>query len=330
MYQPQAYAAALALMIGSMICWGSWANAMKFTRTWPFQLFYWDYVIGVVAASAVWGLTLGSQGSDGLPMIKDLLLADSRHLLYAFWGGAIFNVANLLLVAAIEIAGMATAFPIGIGLALVVGVLLNYVVSPKGNLLFLVPGVILVVLAILLDAQAYRLRELTEKRTSQRGILISIACGILMGLFYPFVAKATSGDRALGPYAVGFIFSLGTAASALIVNSLLMIRPLTGSGRVHMVGYRKAPLRWHAWGWFGGAVWCTGMVLNFVASRANIVGPAVSYAIGQGATMVSAIWGVFVWREFAEAPSTAKRILPYMFLCFAGGLILIAVAPLFP
>jgi glucose uptake protein len=85
-------------------------------------------------------------------------------------------------------------------------------------------------------------------------------------------------------------------------------------------------------GMLGGAIWCTGLVFNFIASHAQIVGPAVSYAIGQGATMVSAIWGVFVWREFASAPADAKRVLPYMFLCFAAelaGLGTIAVAPLF-
>src|SRR6266478_4089081 len=169
MYQPQAYGVALFLMIGSMICWGSWANTMKFTRNWPFQLFYWDYVIGVLATTVLWGVTLGSHGIVGMPFFEDIQQADSRHWLYAITGGAIFNVANLLLVAAIEIAGMATAFPIGIGLALVVGVVLNYAISPKGDPLLLFGGVLLVVLAIVLNAIAYRRREAQHDALSSRG-----------------------------------------------------------------------------------------------------------------------------------------------------------------
>src|SRR5882724_186977 len=329
MYQPQAYGVALFLMIGSMICWGSWANTMKFTRNWPFQLFYWDYVIGVLATTVLWGVTLGSHGIVGMPFFEDIQQADSRHWLYAITGGAIFNVANLLLVAAIEIAGMATAFPIGIGLALVVGVVLNYILSPKGSLLLLIPGVLFVIAAILLDARAYSLRESTQSKTSRKGIWISIACGILMGLFYPFVAKAATGEHSLGPYAVTFVFSLGAALSALVMNTILMARPITGSEPVKFSGYFSARPVWHLMGLLGGAIWCTGLVFNFMASHSRIVGPAVSYAIGQGATMVSAIWGVFVWHEFATAPTSAKKILPYMFFCFVVGLAMIAIAPLF-
>src|SRR5215813_9138908 len=200
MYQPEAYGIALLFMIGSMMCWGSWANTMKLTPGWPFQLFYWDYVLGVFGGSLFWGLTLGTFGDSGRPFLQDLLQADSRHLLLALAGGAIFNVANLLLVAAIEIAGLAIAFPIGIGLALVVGALLNYAISPQGNPLLLFGGVLFVVLAIIVDAMAYRRRETTQQKLSARGIQISLACGVLMGTFYPLVAKAISGEGSLGPY----------------------------------------------------------------------------------------------------------------------------------
>src|SRR5205807_8865080 len=158
---------------------------------------------------------------------------------------------------------------------------------------------------------------------------IGIACVVLMGTFYPLVTEATTGPAFLGPYAVAFFFAIGTALCALPVNYLLMKRPLTGAAPVNMTQYFKAKPVWHFWGVVGGLIWCTGMVFNFVASHAQMVGPAVSYAIGQGATMISAIWGVYVWREFSSAPERAKRILPYMFLCFAAGLGMIAVAPLF-
>ena len=328
MYQPEAYFAALLFMLVSMICWGSWANTMKLTPGYAFQLFYWDYIIGVVAATLVWGFTLGSGGSSGLPFLKDIHQTNSPHILYALAGGAVFNIANLLLVAAIDLAGMAVAFPVGIGLALVVGVLLNYALAPKGNPLLLFCGVALVMLAIVLDALAYRRREVERRAVSARGIQISVACGILMGTFYPLVTKAVTGNNALGPYAVALFFALGTALCAIPVNYLFMRKPLTGTPPVPMTGYFQANSRWHLWGIIGGMIWCTGAVFNFVASHAQIVGPAISYAIGQGATMISAIWGVFIWKEFAKAPASSRKLIPLMFLFFILGLGAIAIAPI--
>jgi glucose uptake protein len=242
----------------------------------------------------------------------------------------VFNVANLLLVAAIDIAGLAVAFPIGIGLALVVGVLLNYFISPQGSPLLLFGGVLLVVLAIVVDALAYRRRETIRKTPSTRGIQISLACGVLMGVFYPLVAKAITGNHALGPYTVAFFFAIGTALCAVPVNYFFMRKPLTGGQSVSMADYWKGRAAWHWWGILGGMIWCTGAVLNFVASHAHVIGPAISYAIGQGATMVSAIWGVFIWKEFASAPPSAKKLIPLMFIFFVVGLGAVAVAPVFP
>ena len=152
MYQPETYGVALLFMVASMLCWGSWANTMKLTPGWPFQLFYWDYVCGIIVASLIWGLTLGSTGASQLSFLNNIRSADAEHIIFALLGGAIFNIANLLLVAAIEIAGLAVAFPIGIGWALVEGVLLNYFIAPQGSQLLLFGGVSLVVVAIVLDA----------------------------------------------------------------------------------------------------------------------------------------------------------------------------------
>jgi glucose uptake protein len=329
MYQPEAYSAALSFMIISMICWGSWANTMKLTAGYAFQLFYWDYIIGILLGSLLWGLTLGSLGGGELSFVANIQHTDSRHILFALAGGAVFNVANLLLVAAIDIAGLAVAFPVGIGLALVVGVLLNYAIAPKGNPALLFTGLVLVVLAIVLDALAYRRRETEHRELSARGIWISIGCGILMGIFYPLVTKAVTGENALGPYSVAFFFALGTALCAIPFNYLLMKKPLTHAAAVNMSGYAQARLAWHVWGLVGGVIWCTGAVFNFVASHAQIVGPAISYAIGQGATMVSAVWGVFVWKEFKSAPNASRRLIAPMFFFFLAGLGLIAIAPIF-
>ncbi len=328
MYQPEVYWVSLLFMLASMLCWGSWANTMKLTPGYGFQLFYWDYVVGVMLGSLCWGLTLGNWGGGSLSFVASVHQADMHHILLAIAGGLVFNIANLLLVAAIEIAGLAVAFPVGIGLALVVGVLLNYAIAPKGQPLLLFGGMALVILAIALNALAYFRREGQRRSGGARGIWISIACGILMGIFYPLVAKALQGSASLGPYTAVFFFALGIAACAIPLNYLFMKRPITGAPPVNMSQYFQARSSWHLWGGLGGLIWCTGMVFNIVASHAQIVGPAVSYAIGQGATMVSALWGVFIWKEFAQAPADSRKLIPAMFFFFLLGLGLIAVAPM--
>jgi glucose uptake protein len=159
--------------------------------------------------------------------------------------------------------------------------------------------------------------------------VISLLSGLLMGSFYPFVARSMSGPHPPGPYAVSFVFVVGVGFCAIPVNYLLMRKPLDAQPPVTMSGFSKASFRWHIWGTIGGIIWCTGAVFNFVASRAHIVGPAVSYSIGQGATMISACWGVFAWREFSSASARAKRYLFWMFVLFLAGLTLVALAPIF-
>ncbi len=319
-------------MLLSMFCWGSWANTLKLTPGYRFQLFYWDYTIGLALAAMLLGLTFGSHGADGPSFLADMAQTPLSLIELAAAGGAIFNIANLLLVAAIDVAGLAVAFPVGIGLALVVGSISSYLVNPKANPLLLFGGVALVAVAIVLDAAAYRRREAEAKAATTRGIVLSLVAGVLMGSFYPLVARAMSGDHGKpgpGPYAVAMFFALGVLISTVPANLLLMAKPLDGKPPVGMAGYWNAPNRWHLAGTLGGGIWCVGAVANFVASGAHLVGPAVSYSIGQGATMVSACWGVFVWREFAGAPRSAKILLLFMFIFFALGLGAVALAPLF-
>jgi glucose uptake protein len=332
MFLPATYEAALFLMLLSMLCWGSWANTLKLCAGYRFQLFYWDYAIGVLLGALVLGLTFGSHGATGTPYLSDIVQTPVESMKMAALGGVIFNIANLLLVAAIDIAGLAVAFPVGIGLALVVGSVWSYLVNPKANPILLFGGVALVVVAIVLDAAAYRAREQRAKAASMRGILLSLIAGVLMGSFYPLVARAMQGERGNpgpGPYAIATFFAVGVLLSTVPANWLLMWKPLDRKPRVHGSDYWVALWRWHFAGILGGMIWCAGAVANFLGSGAHKVGPAVSYSIGQGATMISACWGVFVWHEFAGAPPIAKRYLVLMFVFFVVGLAAIAVAPLY-
>jgi glucose uptake protein len=257
--------------------------------------------------------------------LNNLASADGRNILYALVGGIIFNVGNLLLVAAIETAGLAVAFPIGIGLALVIGAVLNYLVTPKGNPLLLFGGIALVCLAIVFDALAYRGISKDTKVTA-KGIVLSVLAGIGIGLFYPMIAKAISAGNHLGPYTVFFMFAVGILLCTIPVNYALMRRPISGAP-VALSDYWAGAGKLHVWGILGGLIWGVGTNFNFVASYAPIVGPAASYALGQGATMISAFWGVFVWKEFRGAGSQARRYLALMFILFIAGLTLIALAP---
>ena len=322
MFEPKTYAVQLALMITSMCCWGSWANTLKLTPGWRFQSFYWDYVVGLFLASLAFGTVLGGGAEFWHGLTTPSLLAIG----YALLAGIIFNAANQLLVAAIDLAGLAVAFPIGIGLALVIGVLLNYLLAPAANPFLLFGGVMLVAIAIVVDAMAYRKREHDSGTVSKRGILISLLCGVLMGVFYPFLTRAMQGDGALGAYTVVPYFAIGVALCALPLNYWLMKRPFTGTP-VEFANYTEAKPVWHLWGALGGLIWCAGLSANLISSRAQMVGPAVSYAIGQGATMISAAWGVFIWREFRNAPKIVNVLLPLMFALFIVGLGLIALAP---
>ncbi len=326
MFIPQVYAVALAMMILSMICWGSWANTQKATGAWRFELFYWDYVWGILILSLLAGLTLGRTDPAGADsFLNNLRSTDSSHLMLALAGGVIFNIGNILLVAAIAIAGLAVAFPIGVGLALVIGAVLNYVVAPKGNPLLLFGGIAMVCVAIVLDALAYR-KLAKDVKVTTKGIVVSLLSGVLIGVFYPLVAKALQGEGHLVPYTVFFVFALGILACTIPANLIFMRRPVVGAP-VAVAEYFRGTGALHFWGILGGAIWGVGTVSNFVASYAQMVGPAASYALGQGATMVSAIWGVFVWKEFAGAGRDAKRLLVLMFAFFIAGLACIALAP---
>jgi glucose uptake protein len=332
MFLPETYQAALLLMLLSMLCWGSWANTLKLCPGYRFQLFYWDYALGVLLGALLLGCTLGSQGPTGNPFLTDLVESPPSSMLTAALGGVVFNVANLLLVAAIDVAGLAVAFPIGIGLALIVGSVSSYVLSPKANPILLFSGVVLVTIAIILDAAAYRQREKSATAAPTRGIVLSLIAGLLMGSFYPLLAQAMRGVRGNpgpGPYAVATFFAVGVLISTFPANLALMLKPLDGKPPVKIAGYWDALWRWHLAGILGGMIWCLGAVANFLGSGTHKVGPAVSYSIGQGATMVSACWGIFVWNEFAGAPARARNLLILMFLFFLLGLGLISLAPLY-
>jgi glucose uptake protein len=322
------YAVAIFLCFVTMLCWGSWANTQKLAgKEWRFQLYYWDYAMGVLLLAFVLAVTMGNLGTVGRGFYSDLSQASGSSLGLAFLGGVIFNLSNILLVAAIDIAGMAVAFPIGVGLALVLGVATNYLATPIGNPVILFFGVAFVVIAIIVDALAYRRLMSRDIAAPSRGILISVVAGLLMGFFYRFVAASMASDFAnpepgkLTPYTAVVLFSIGLFVSNLLWNSIAMARPFVGDPVPASDYFRNGNLRLHSIGVLGGVIWSMGMAFSIIASGA--AGFAVSYGLGQGATMIAALWGVFIWREFKGAPAGTGRLLVSMFVCYAVGLAMI-------
>jgi glucose uptake protein len=315
-------------MLVSMLCWGSWANTQKIDKAWRFELYYWDYMWGILLCCIFFGLTMGrTDPSAPESFFHNLGRASPRALMEAFFGGMVFNLGNLLLVAAISTAGMAVAFPVGAGLALVIGAILNYVVAPAGDPLFLFGGVLLICAAIAANALAYRGLSKGTK-TSAKGIVLSLLCGVVVGLFYPFVAKALIGKGHLGPYTVFFVFTLGAVASNFPLNYAFMRHPVSGP-RLAVGDYFRGKLSAHAWGVMGGLIWGIGTICSFAAASTPKVGPATSFSLGEGNTMISAIWGIFVWKEFKGAGISVKRLLALMFVLFVLGLVSISLAPVF-
>lgn len=315
----------------TMLGWGSWANTQKLAGKdkWPFALYYWDYAIGVVLLAVLLCLTLGSFGSAGEPVLPNLTAAKGEHLWRAFASGALFNVSNILLVVAIDAAGMSVAFPVGVGLALVIGTVTSYFQSPKGNATLLFAGVAMVVLAMIFSALAYSKLPREGDRGWKRGVVYAVIAGCLMGSFYPQLVSTVSAafhsapieKGMLTPYSALLLFSAGLAASNIAVNTIFM-----RSAGVTYAQYCGGRFGLHLLGVAGGMIWMLALSLNILAS--GIAGPAISYALGQGATLVAAIWGVAIWREFRTAPAQATPFIVLMFLGYAAGLALIGLATL--
>ncbi len=332
MFIVENYTTAVFLCIITMLCWGSWGNTQKLAgKTWRYELFYWDYVIGIVVLSLVFAFTLGSMGDEGRSFVDDIRQADTRNIGSAFLGGIIFNAANILLSTAIAIAGMAVAFPVGIGIALVLGVIVNYMGSQKGDPVLLFTGVALIMFAIALNAVAYRKTTSgNSQQISTKGLVTSVIAGVLMSFFYRFIASTMDlenfRDPAPGlmtPYTAVVVFSFGILVSNFVFNTILLRKPISGPPASYRE-YFRGGFGTHMVGVLGGIIWGIGNSLNLIA--AGKAGAAISYGLGQGATLVAALWGVFIWKEFRNAPKGVDLMIGIMLVLFLAGIITIIVA----
>ena len=323
MFVPSTFAVALLMTVLSTVCWGSFANTFKGTRNYRFELYYWDYALGIFGVAVALAFTMGSYKGGPTAFVANVRSADDLNLLYAAVGGFIFNIANVLLVAGIEIVGLAVAFPISIGIALVEGVVLSYALQPRGNAVLLSAGVAMAVVAVVLVGKSYGALRSGAAAVSRKGVVVCVVSGLLMGIFAPFVTRAMTHGHTLTPYTTAVFLTGGALVCCFFFNTMLMGKPIVGSP-VAAGDYFRAPAGYHALGLLGGAIWGLGTVLNFVA--ASLVGVAISYAIGQASPMVACLWGVFAWKEFKGANRRAKGYLAAMVVSYGMALMLIARA----
>ena len=331
MFIVQSYPLAIFFCFVTMLCWGSWGNTQKLAaKTWRYELFYWDYVIGLLLFSLLSAFTLGSFGTEGRSFLDDLMQADGRNLFSAFLGGVVFNASNILLAAAVALCGMSVAFPVGVGLALVLGVLINYFGAAKGDPLFIFLGVALIAAAIVMNGLAYRMARTGKRKLTAKGLLISVAAGTIMAFFYRFVASSMDLDSftapaagKMTPYTAVVVFATGVFVSNFLFNTIAMKCPVEGTP-VRPSEYFGGTFRTHLVGMLGGAIWCLGESFSMIAS--GKAGAAISYGLGQGATLVSALWGILIWKEIRGAPGASVLCNAGMFVLFLAGLGLLIYA----
>ena len=328
----QNYTLAVLLCTLAMICWGSWQNTQNLIgKGWRFELFYWDYSIGIVVFALIMAFSFGSFGNQGRSFLSDLAQADTKNLLSSAIGGFIWNIGTLLLVASISIAGMSVAFPIGGGIGWTLGILINYIGNPEGDPLFLFGGTAVIIVAIILSMQSYRKLADQQKKPSFKGIALALLAGLCIAFFYRFVASSMAKDFTaeeagkISSYTAVVFFSLGALVSTIIVNPLFMAKPVQGNP-VKISEWFKGGSKAHLLGILGGFIWCLGNSVSFMSVGA--ASPAISYGLSNAAPVVAAIWGIFVWKEFKDAPKGTNVLLSFMFLCYLVGLGLIVYARL--
>ena len=329
------YTLAVVFCFITMLCWGSWGNTQKLAaKSWRYELFYWDYVIGMVLFSLLLAFTAGSIGTDGRPFLQDIAQADWASIGWVLLGAVVFNVSNILLSASTSIAGLAVAFPLGVGIALVMGVLNNLLLHPvegqNTGLLWL--GVALVVVAVICNgiASGKVSNEQRDPRQNRKGIILAVLAGLIMSFFSALVYNGVDladfhhpATGKLTPYTAMVIFALGVFLSNFVVNTIVMKKPFVGEP-VTYKQYFAGNFKTHLVGMLGGTIWALGTSLNYIS--AGEAGAAVSYALGQGAPMIAAIWGVFIWKEFKGAGKSVYGLLGLMFGLFIAGLGCIVIA----
>jgi glucose uptake protein len=345
MILPQSNSLVLILMIASMLLLGAWASLFKAAGKWRFELFYFDFAFGLLLAAIIFSFTFGDLGYDGFTFMDDLQHAGKHQWVYCFLSGIIFNIGNMLMLASVSVAGLAIAFPMTMGVAVIVASLVGLGGKPPGNALLIVLGCGLVLTSVVMNAVAYRIigRERHEKlaraglaKSTRRpnpvkGIVLAVVGGLLIAAMSGLLIKARDPDVGLGPYTAAAIFSLGMFLSSLVLNVFLMNLPVEGEP-LEFSAYFKGRASQHLFGVVGGVLWYTGTLAALVSTSVPPrmqPGPLESFLLAQGAPIIAALLGIIVWKELKGGDIRLKVLGALMIILFVCGLAMIGLAPVY-
>lgn len=337
MILPGNYITTLILLILGMVCLGSWAVTFKSSSAkWRFELYYFDFGVGVFIAATIIALTFGSFGFDGFSFTDDLRLAGKKQDMFGLAAGALFNFGNMFLVAALSMAEMSVVFPISMGFALVVSALLTRLVAPAGSRVYLFLGVAVVIVAIVIAVMALRQQaaarllesmragksKSTKKVVSWKAVIVCLISGFFIGTFFPLVVLGRAGENGLGPYSMGWLFAFGVMGTTFVFNLFFMNLPIQGQP-VDIAAFFRARFTMHLKGLLGGVLWYIALITSLVAARAEghaQVQPFLVYGLGQLAIVIAALWGILRWKEFSDADSRVKIEIALMFVLLIAGI----------
>ena len=285
MILPASQAATLALLIISLICWGSWANTLKLAGKWRFELYYYDFALGFAVLAVAAAFTGGLMNSGELTFQDNFLITSYRSMAYVMAAGAIFNLGNMLLAATVAVAGMALAFTVTFATALVVATAWSLIFETSGGLLLSLGGAALLMAALVIGAAAYSTyliarseaakteaakKQAANKGTSQpitrtrhakssrpRGVALAVALGVAggipLGLFRPLLDLGSQGDGGVAPYGAALMFAAGILVSTAVLVPFFFNFPVAGEP-LGLAEYFKGTGKQHLLGFLGGVI----------------------------------------------------------------------------
>jgi len=348
MILPTTASAVWILAIVSLLCLGSWANTLKLAGKWRFEYFYFDFVLGILLFGGVAALTLGSGRPQELTFQDNLMLSGYRKMAWAVGSGVMLNLGTLLLLAAMTIAGMSVAFPLALGVALVIGAIWDYVSATQANTPLTFIGVALLLAAVIIAGLSYVVRLRAERNAAQKAltpdprtkskgakpasptlvIILSVVGGIVLTMFPRVLGEAIDGDNGLAPYSALVLLSIAALLSSPFFVLFFTTFPVASTAGMPS-GYLAGSKKQHLLGLAGGALWGAGMLTGLMAAGApQEAQPSalIGYALNNAALLVAAAWGLLAWRETRGGGERVRVLTAGMMVLFLAGLGLVAYA----
>jgi glucose uptake protein len=359
MYFPASHSTSLLIVILAAICWGSWANMQKLARPRRYELYSFDFILGLLAVSAAAAYTFGSWNAAELTFQENLLVTGYRNMAWAVGAGMVFSIGYSFLAAAVSVSGLAVAFPISMGVALVVGAGWDFTTGIQKGALLAMSGSLLVLIAVAVVGYAYgshvdhllaaikqpafrpdpRARPAGPKPvrppsaaqarpgaaqarpSAAQTIVLGVISGFAFGFLRPLVDNARAGDNGVAPYSLALLLGGGMLAMTLAMTPFLFNFPVSG-GPLGLRDLSSGSAVQHLYGILGGALAGASLLGGFVIAvvpGAAGVAPGLGYAIAQGGTVLAALWGLLAWREFGSASGRIRILFAVVLVLFALG-----------